>query len=532
MRRIDRLQLLLSKGYFPEELPPPFHTSDISKYARVLSRQWPATEKSPNTRYQRYSFPRIGEARRNLAIVNPVSQFYLCRYIADNWTGIRSHLKKSRFSIVLPEILQNAERAIAATDFPLLQEKKLEISAFNDKILASDISRFYPTLYTHVIPWALHDKNWCKANLFTPPYKATLGAKLDDLVRSTQENQTLGIPIGPDTSRILSEIVAVSIEEKFIEYLGQKDAAAVRHVDDFNFGASDIAAAASIRFALEKALDYFELQINVEKTMVHTSSTFIDASWPSELSEFKFGSTSRQQLNCIHQYFHRVFELAAINVSDNVLNYGVKRTRGVRVHKDNWGIYEIYLLKAARSNATCIPTVVQILVDYNWRGFPIKKDLVRKFVFDSIVKHAEIGQHGELSWALFLAKALKIQLPKTVLSSIYDVNCSACILLSLDLESRGLIDGRIDKVKWNSLLTSDNLYSEMWLLAYEADLKGWLTPSDANFVSSHAKFKELKARRISFYDVKKNVPSIKKQQRDYFQKLAANLLVIAGRYSV
>jgi hypothetical protein len=30
-----------------------------------------------------------------------------------------------------------------------------------------------------------------------------------------QHNQTLGIPIGPDTSRILSEITAVGIEQEF-----------------------------------------------------------------------------------------------------------------------------------------------------------------------------------------------------------------------------------------------------------------------------------------------------------------------------
>jgi hypothetical protein len=31
-------------------------------------------------------------------------------------------------------------------------------------VLISDVSQFYPTLYTHAIPWALHGKAYAKAN--------------------------------------------------------------------------------------------------------------------------------------------------------------------------------------------------------------------------------------------------------------------------------------------------------------------------------------------------------------------------------
>ena len=59
-----------------------------------------------------------------------------------------------------------------------------------------------------------------------------LGDKLDRLVRKGQDNQTIGIPIGPDTSRILSEIIAVGIEKKFIDLSGLEEDRVFRYVDD------------------------------------------------------------------------------------------------------------------------------------------------------------------------------------------------------------------------------------------------------------------------------------------------------------
>ena len=60
-------------------------------------------------------------------------------------------------------------------------------------------------------------------------------------------------------------------------------------------------------------------------------------------------------------------------------------------------------------------------------------------------------------------------------------------------------------------MTLQGLRSNMWLLAYEADLKGWLAGA-ANFVAVDPYFKELQSRRVSFYDVKKNVVHIKKRK--------------------
>ncbi len=67
--------------------------------------------------------------------------------------------------------------------------------------MKTDLSRFYQTIYTHSLPWAIHGKAQAKENKENGLY----GNKLDSCVRNTQDQQTIGLPVGPDTSFILSE---------------------------------------------------------------------------------------------------------------------------------------------------------------------------------------------------------------------------------------------------------------------------------------------------------------------------------------
>jgi hypothetical protein len=70
-------------------------------------------------------------------------------------------------------------------------------------VLQTDINLFYPSVYAHTMPWAIHGKATAKVNRANK----LLGNLLDSLVRCGQDQQTIGIPIGPDTSLLLAEIL-------------------------------------------------------------------------------------------------------------------------------------------------------------------------------------------------------------------------------------------------------------------------------------------------------------------------------------
>jgi hypothetical protein len=130
MNKTERLKALLARGYFPRELPPPFHTGDLAKYRTYAGTQWDAVANNyPNFQAEIYSNPRIQKLRRNLAIVNPVAQFYLAKLIADNWVEIRKNLRTSDYSIEIPEIDADTERAVPIPDFGFVALRRIEISA-------------------------------------------------------------------------------------------------------------------------------------------------------------------------------------------------------------------------------------------------------------------------------------------------------------------------------------------------------------------------------------------------------------------
>jgi hypothetical protein len=72
----QRLQRLLEVGFFPNDLPPPFISSDFARYRKYLKRTWPTQQlKQFASGPEFYSVPRFGRARRRFSIINPINHF-------------------------------------------------------------------------------------------------------------------------------------------------------------------------------------------------------------------------------------------------------------------------------------------------------------------------------------------------------------------------------------------------------------------------------------------------------------------------
>ena len=509
MARSEWFKLLLQRGYFPSELPPPFSTDQLAKYRTSITNKWTGLPSPyPSTIPEIYSIPRPSRVRRNLAIINPIAQVHLCKLISDDWVAIRKHLRARSYSVDVPDIKSGKRRAVSPPDFSLLTLRQGKISSQFDHVLVSDISRFYGTLYTHAIPWALHGKEWCKTNLNRRTYKESLGNRLDIAIRSGQDSQSVGIPVGPDSSRIISEIVGVSIDQVVQEHLKLQGGQACRHVDDWFIGFDNIGDAEDAVSSLAIACRKFEMELNPEKTRTFHASSSVGSLWPHEIGQFSFEGNSVGQKKELDHYFTKVFRYSVELPNDNVLEYAIKRTRDVCITTQNWPTYEMYLLKAARSSATVIPSVVQLLSNYCDMDYPIGKDNVLKLVQDIILKNAPLAHHAEVSWALFMVKTLGLKLSRSAAEAVSRLASSVCALLALDIEGRGQITGTLDKTAWRRSMSSNGLRSNMWLLAYEADLKGWLHGLAVGHVEGDPYFSELKGKQISFYDTTKNVELI------------------------
>jgi hypothetical protein len=512
MRRVlgksERLRRLLDAGYFPAELPPPFVTSGFARHRNALWKAWDANALDRYvSRPEFFSIPRIGRSRRRLAIVNPINQFKVGKCIADSWSEIRKHLRGSKVSEFKPIFDSSGDRCFFGVNFPLVEQRVAEILASYPNAVRTDISRYYPTIYTHSISWALYGKQTCKVNLHNNVFMQNFGNKLDRYVRQCQDNQSIGIPVGPDTSRVIAEIVGVALEAEMAPRLTNLNGRALRYVDDMTIGFSLTESPELILSIIERSLSHFELDINVEKTCILGVEEKVAPEWILSLRTF-LPSRAKVGQEGIEEFFKAALHLAQENPRDQVMKYALRRSRSFVFDDEAWTYYQHWLLRLVRRHMDCLPIVAQIMIEKRAQGFRIIADQLRRFIEDVVSTGAEVSRVFEVAWALFLAKGLAIVLDRRVLHKVADMNSSVCSLLVFDLAHRKLTTDVLDFNLWSPAYDSAGLTDERWLFVYEATVKGWMQFNPC-FVTAHPLFGELIKRRIKFYDVNKNVKRTK-----------------------
>jgi hypothetical protein len=291
-----RLTRLLEAGFFPYELPPPFVSFDLARYRAHLLKIWPADPlKAFASQPESYSIPRFGRARRRLSIINPINHFKVSKLMADEWREIRNFLRQSKVSEFKPIFDLYGARPFFGLDFGTIERRLVEILSVYRSSLKTDISRYYHTIYTHSIPWALYGKAYCKTNLYTQAFKRTLGDRLDVAVRQCQQSQTMGVPVGPETSRVIGEIIGVGIEQLLEGTLKNFAERAFRYVDDINIGFDERDSVDVILSAIMRAFAHFELDINIDKTSILGVGETLSPEWLSPLRQFRISVGARQQ---------------------------------------------------------------------------------------------------------------------------------------------------------------------------------------------------------------------------------------------
>lgn len=518
------IQALLGRGYFPKELPPPFQTGVFAEKVTEIRTQWAALRAAMNSNARSkhplpshpvlFDMARKGHARRTLAIPNPINQLYLIEEIAKHWTPITTLIESSTLSITKCSIASEG-RAIPVPPLASLAEKRIILYAAQGAILQTDVLSFYHALYTHSIPWALHGKAQTKANRNSND-PTVFGNRIDALVRSCQDGQTIGIPVGPDTSRIISELLLCAVEQQVPQKLRDRIAGGFRYIDDFFLCFNSLADAEAVLAGLREACLHFDLQLNAAKTNTIAALAFNEETWPSEISAMRIAPSGKNQRRSMMRYFSAVIRLSKDLPHESITSFAVRSTTKVLVDKDNWDLYEAFLLRMARENSNCIDSVVKILCTYAAIGYTISRS-VSLFIERIVVDHAPYNQHFEVAWALWLARSLGISLSSASSSLVLRMENDICAILALHLRSRRLLSGRNLISSWLGAVTSEDLRRDHWLLIYEGALrKGWHISGSAAAVAGDSFFAVLKNENISFYDTRAhnrplNLPGIERQ---------------------
>ena len=143
--------------------------------------------------------------RRQLGIPNPAAQIAVCQDITDHWGDYNAVMSGSPLSLSTPAVSKFGRAVGPSTDFNELPATRAARRSNRRFGIRTDVAQFYNSIYTHSIPWAVHGRTNAKAAFKTRT--SVVGDGLDRAVREGQEGQTIGIPIGPDTSLIVGELI-------------------------------------------------------------------------------------------------------------------------------------------------------------------------------------------------------------------------------------------------------------------------------------------------------------------------------------
>ncbi|PPC78808.1 hypothetical protein C4K68_02900 [Pokkaliibacter plantistimulans] len=146
-----------------------------------------------------------------------------------------------------------------------------------------DVSKCFDSIYTHSIAWATKDKQFVKDGRF----KASIfGNKFDDLIRMANHNETNGIVIGPEISRIFAEIIFQDIDSQVERKLAAEpyrlkldvDYAIKRYVDDVFIFGKNKESADKIYEIYGDHLSSYKLHVNSGKSQTYERPFFTSKS--------------------------------------------------------------------------------------------------------------------------------------------------------------------------------------------------------------------------------------------------------------
>lgn len=251
-----------------------------------------------------YSIRKDNERMTQLSLVHPAIQLEFCKFYETHESSLLEYCRKSEFSLRYPAAVaavyvlslgevqdsvhktgevhlapEGAEPALAklvsyfayekfnllnkfyeSRDFIRL-EKKFEI------LRHIDISKCFYGIYTHSIAWATKGKEFAKQN--TKAY--SFESSFDSLMQRANYNETNGIVVGPEFSRIFAEIILQDIDRRVQRILVKDDLfeginySIRRYVDDYSIFANSDQVIEKIERLLRSELLKYKLHINDSK---------------------------------------------------------------------------------------------------------------------------------------------------------------------------------------------------------------------------------------------------------------------------
>jgi hypothetical protein len=487
-------QTLLARGYFPKELPPSFFTEQFAKYATSKNGRSKISAYIPADKFTecfKYRLALPGMDRRELRIPHPVSYAKLAELTAKNFGRLLKKAGASGFSRSRPVYATGFHRAVRPMVKPTnLSRERAAIRAGSSFLLKTDVSQFYPSLYTHAVGWAVDPKLRKKANWSNTKL---LGKRLDQALMDLDGKVSQGVPIGNDISFLLAEIVLAQVDKA----LRPSSSRAFRWFDDYELAFDTNHQAEATWKKLIKELGKFRLRVNAKKTKIVRLPIPAQNEWQHVLVEA--GTARFFNPRDAVKYFDAAFRLRDQFEDEAVLSYSLGILFKLACPNPSVGrILQSCITQAVLSEPGAAQKAFALLTWWHLNGLQLDTTLITKTVNQMIIRHEASGFSSDITWALSfcLERGCTLDSKAGKVLSDFDDDCVA--LQALHMQSSGLLPAGFGNKRISKVLKDADLDREHWLVAYEAVRHGFLHAS-AQAVNKHPVFSELLKHKVTFY---------------------------------
>lgn len=423
----DKARILLTE-LLPYEVPMLFSNEGFyklvsnGKYNTFFDRILQLSKAGGDGR--KYGIPFNYEIRKNiegdtrtLSVIHPYCQFYFIE-LYEKYDSLMLHLcSKSQISLrriskvakffyspdfvytednhknaeleVEPDILNIESQYLKSyfTYYPIdLIYKFYDRNEFQrleqrfSYLMEFDISKCFYHIYTHSVTWAVKDKESAKRNARETSFENSF----DKLMQLANYNETNGIVVGPEISRIFAEIILQQVDLNVSKRLEEQykygvDYEVRRYVDDYFVFSNDPKILETVKKEFQKELGFYKLYLNPTKS---------DVKNPPFITNVTVGKRELQEL--LLSLYESLFEIKEIKTE------GIEKLEQVKV-----------LTRIRRPNSISQKFIkdFQCIVKRNNLTYDIlSKDIIRFFKtkFTKILKEGELEKDKEVVENLFL----------------------------------------------------------------------------------------------------------------------------------
>lgn len=529
---------LLYEGFFSEYLPDNFNISNLKDIFNELPRIFEVDYIEPFN----YTMQKKTDSNKRRVISIPeISQFiYATKYINSSGclsdllefsqkdehsfsTLVTSNGDLSKYEILYCFFSKN-HNSTETTNSLYIDNiiYKIKYSQGAKGVLHLDLSNFYGSIYTHIIPCIILEYDTAineykkSLNGITPSPTYMRYSYLDEKLRALNGNRTNGILTGPLISKIIAESLLCRIDEEIDKIMCNENFQYTRYVDDYEIYIYNENEIDKITNIFSKIFSKYYLTINSEKTKYEpfpyykfqdldkVIASYIDTENPlSNIFEndiLKTQHSDSKEINSTNtiELFNTFFELENKGTK-GAIRYLIKSLLPfdldclpLNVKFNDNELCLSYLLNILVNNSNSLPEICKLLIYY--KNDITENQMFQKRLISMLNSNIEANKDLEVIWLMYLIVQLDIPLDSELLKTILTSNNELAIIIVIN---------EFNSEDTRKIVAEHYKNYNSWILLYQLYLMDIINESEftekLNIKNTKNFYIALKNKHFSFY---------------------------------